>query len=133
MQTTSIWLAPDPRVLAAISPTRDDLLDGLRALTYLLHHLAPIFLLSDVRDVGSWLGDGAPARTRHGERRSAGRSARDGGADTSARAGHRASRRGSARSRRARAGRGPARCWWSASTAGAARPRPSPRSRVCPS
>src|SRR5262249_14670825 len=61
MQTTSIWLAPDPRVLAAISPTRDDLLDGLRALTYLLHHLAPIFLLSDVRDVGSWLGDGSPA------------------------------------------------------------------------
>ena len=41
MQTTSVWLAPDPGLLAEISPSRDELLDGLRALTYLLHHLAP--------------------------------------------------------------------------------------------
>jgi DEAD/DEAH box helicase domain-containing protein len=59
MQTTAVWLAPEPAVLAQISPSRDDLLDGLRALGHLLHHLAPIFLLSDVRDVGSWLGDGS--------------------------------------------------------------------------
>src|SRR5262245_27510165 len=61
MQTTSVWLAPDPRVLAEISGSRDELLDGLRALTYLLHHLSSIFLLSDIRDVGSWLGDGSPS------------------------------------------------------------------------
>src|SRR2546425_9067303 len=28
---------------------------------YLLHHLAPIFLLCDIRDLGSWLGDTTPA------------------------------------------------------------------------
>src|SRR5262250_1118513 len=62
MQTTSAWLTLDPALLARISPRRDDLVDGLRALTHLLHNLAPIFLLCDIRDVGSWLGDGSPAQ-----------------------------------------------------------------------
>src|SRR5262245_63420753 len=61
MQTTSVWLAPDPRLLAEISQSRDELLDGMRAASYLLHHLAAIFLMSDVRDLGSWLGDGSPS------------------------------------------------------------------------
>ena len=63
MQTTGVWLTFDPAVLARISPSREELVDGLRALTYLVHHLAPIFLLCDVRDVGAWLGDGRPAET----------------------------------------------------------------------
>jgi len=62
MQTTSAWLTLDPDLLARISPRRDDLVDGLRALSHLLHNLAPIFLLCDIRDVGSWLGDGSPAQ-----------------------------------------------------------------------
>ncbi len=62
MQTTSVWLALDPALLAEISPRRDDLVDGLRALSHLLHSLAPIFLLCDIRDVGAWLGDGSPAQ-----------------------------------------------------------------------
>ena len=61
MQTTSVWLTVDPALLARISSSREELVDGLRALTYLLHHLAPTFLLCDVRDVGAWLGDGSPA------------------------------------------------------------------------
>ena len=61
MQTTSAWLTLDPDLLHRISPRRDDLVDGLRALTHLLHNLAPIFLLCDIRDVGAWLGDGSPA------------------------------------------------------------------------
>jgi DEAD/DEAH box helicase domain-containing protein len=47
--------------LARVSPSREELVDGLRAVTYLLHHLAPIFLLCDVRDLGAWLGDTTPA------------------------------------------------------------------------
>ena len=62
MQTTSAWLTLDPDLLHQISPRRDDLVDGLRALTHLLHNLAPIFLLCDIRDVGSWLGDGSPVQ-----------------------------------------------------------------------
>src|SRR5882762_5466230 len=62
MQTTAAWLTVAPATLARVSPSRDDLVDGLRALTHLLHSLAPIFLLCDIRDVGAWLGDGSPAQ-----------------------------------------------------------------------
>jgi DEAD/DEAH box helicase domain-containing protein len=62
MQTTSVWLTLHPGLLAEVSPRRDDLVDGLRALTHLLHSLAPIFLLCDIRDVGVWLGDGSPSQ-----------------------------------------------------------------------
>src|SRR4029450_599171 len=60
MQTAGLWLTIRPEVLAAISPDRDALVDGLRGLAYLLHHLAPIFLMCDVRDLGSWLRDAPP-------------------------------------------------------------------------
>src|SRR3989442_8448365 len=60
MQTTSAWLTTDPAVLERVSPSREELVDGLRAVTYLLHHLAPLFLMCDVRDLGSWLGDAPP-------------------------------------------------------------------------
>jgi DEAD/DEAH box helicase domain-containing protein len=61
MQTTSAWLTVLPETLSRVSPSRAELIDGLRAVTYLLHHLAPIFLLCDIRDLGSWLGDTTPA------------------------------------------------------------------------
>jgi DEAD/DEAH box helicase domain-containing protein len=63
MQTTSAWLTVPEDVLGRVSPSREELIDGLRAVTYLLHHLAPIFLLCDIRDLGSWLGDTTPAET----------------------------------------------------------------------
>src|SRR5437899_419422 len=63
MHTTSAWLTVAPATLARVSRSREELIDGLRAVTYLLHHLAPIFLLCDVRDLGSWLGDTTPAET----------------------------------------------------------------------
>ncbi len=61
MQTTGAWLTIDPVALERVSRSREELVDGLRALTYLLHRLAPMFLLCDVRDLGSWLGDATPA------------------------------------------------------------------------
>jgi DEAD/DEAH box helicase domain-containing protein len=61
MQTTSAWLTVAPETLARVSSSREELIDGLRAIGYLLHHLAPIFLLCDIRDLGSWLGDTTPA------------------------------------------------------------------------
>jgi DEAD/DEAH box helicase domain-containing protein len=62
-QTTSAWITLPEETLARVSASREELIDGLRAVTYLLHHLAPIFLLCDIRDVGAWLGDGSPAQT----------------------------------------------------------------------
>src|ERR1044072_772197 len=61
MQTTSAWITLPPEALARISPSREELIDGLRGVTHLHHHLPPIFLLCDVRDRGSWLGDTPPA------------------------------------------------------------------------
>jgi DEAD/DEAH box helicase domain-containing protein len=61
MQTTGAWLTIAPPLLRRVSPSREELLDGMRALSYLLHHLVPLFLLCDIRDVGSWLGDGLPS------------------------------------------------------------------------
>jgi len=63
MQTTSVWLTVPPATLDRVSQSREELIDGLRAVTYLLHHLSPIFLMCDIRDVGSWLGDTTPAAT----------------------------------------------------------------------
>jgi DEAD/DEAH box helicase domain-containing protein len=63
MQTTSVWVTLPPETLARVSPSREELIDGLRGVSHLLHHLAPIFLLCDVRDLGSWLGDTTPAET----------------------------------------------------------------------
>ncbi|MBI2468269.1 MAG: DEAD/DEAH box helicase [Candidatus Rokubacteria bacterium] len=60
MQTAGLWLTIPPATLAAVSGDRDALVDGLRGLTHLLRHLAPLFLMCDVRDLGSWLGDAAP-------------------------------------------------------------------------
>jgi DEAD/DEAH box helicase domain-containing protein len=63
MQTTSVWLTPSAETLTAVSRSRDELIDGLRGMSYVLHHLAPLFLLCDVRDLGSWLGDTTPAES----------------------------------------------------------------------
>jgi DEAD/DEAH box helicase domain-containing protein len=64
MQTTSVWLTVPAETLAIVSPSREEVIDGLRGVMHLLHHLAPIFLLCDVRDLGSWLGDTTPADGR---------------------------------------------------------------------
>ncbi len=63
MQTTSAWITVPPETLARVSPSREEIIDGLRAVLHLLHHLAPTFLLCDVRDLGSWLGDTTPVET----------------------------------------------------------------------
>jgi DEAD/DEAH box helicase domain-containing protein len=62
-QTTSAWITVPPATLERVSRSREELIDGLRAVTYLLHHLAPIFLLCDIRDLGSWLGDTTPVES----------------------------------------------------------------------
>jgi DEAD/DEAH box helicase domain-containing protein len=62
-QTTSAWITLPEEMLARMSASREELIDGMRAVAYLLHHLAPIFLLCDIRDLGSWLGDTTPAET----------------------------------------------------------------------
>jgi DEAD/DEAH box helicase domain-containing protein len=61
MQTAGLWLTIPPETLATLAPDRDAAVDALRGLAYLLHHLAPLFLMCDVRDLGAWIGDGPPS------------------------------------------------------------------------
>ena len=76
MQTAGLWLDGDVRGAGRAPPDRDALVDGLRGLARLLRHLAPLFLMCDVRDLGSWLGDAAPPEP--GPRRRAARPDRGG-------------------------------------------------------
>ncbi|HLC43489.1 MAG TPA: DEAD/DEAH box helicase [Methylomirabilota bacterium] len=60
MQTSAYWITIGQTLLERISSSRDELIDGLRGVSYLLHQLAPVFLMCDVRDLGSWLGEETP-------------------------------------------------------------------------
>ena len=65
----ALWLTLRPEAARRdLAAPRRRWSTGCAGLTYLLHHLAPIFLLCDMRDVGSWLGDAARpvARRRAG-------------------------------------------------------------------
>src|SRR5207244_7498468 len=63
-QTTSAWLTVAPANLARGSSSREGLIDGLRAVTYLLHHVAQIFLVCDVLALRPQLVATTPADPR---------------------------------------------------------------------
>jgi len=57
MHTTSFWFTMPDEFLAGLDLTRSDLLDGVVGLAHCLHHLAPVFLMCDVRDLNRCVGD----------------------------------------------------------------------------
>jgi DEAD/DEAH box helicase domain-containing protein len=59
MHTTAFWLTLSEELLDALGYPRADLLDGVVGLAYCLHHLAPIYLMCDVRDLDRCVGDRA--------------------------------------------------------------------------
>jgi DEAD/DEAH box helicase domain-containing protein len=59
MHTTSFWLTFPEEALATLGYPRADLLDGVVGLAYCLHHLAPFYLMCDVRDLNRCVGDRA--------------------------------------------------------------------------
>jgi DEAD/DEAH box helicase domain-containing protein len=61
MHTASLWLTVEPELLEQVSSRKEELVNGLRGLAHLFHEMAPLFLLCDPRDLGSWVGDRAPA------------------------------------------------------------------------
>jgi hypothetical protein len=52
-----------------VSASREEVIT-LRAVTYLLHHLAPIFLLCDICDLGSRVGDDTMTKASRATRES---------------------------------------------------------------
>lgn len=59
MHTTAFWLTLSEEMLADLHFPKADLLDGVVGLAYCLHHLAPIYLMCDVRDLDRCVGDRA--------------------------------------------------------------------------
>jgi DEAD/DEAH box helicase domain-containing protein len=59
MHTTAFWLTLSEEMLVTLGFARADLLDGVVGLAYCLHHLAPIYLMCDVRDLDRCVGDRA--------------------------------------------------------------------------
>lgn len=59
MHTTSFWFTLPEPLLESLGVSRSDLLDGVVGLAHCLHHLAPFFLMCDVRDLNRSVGDRA--------------------------------------------------------------------------
>ncbi len=57
MHTTSYWFTLNPDMLDAISFNRAEIIDGLIGIGHLLHNVASVLLMSDVRDINRSIGD----------------------------------------------------------------------------
>ena len=59
MHTTAWWLTVPSDVLQTLDYTPEQRVNGVFGLSYLLHHIAPLFLMCDVHDIGVSIGDNA--------------------------------------------------------------------------
>lgn len=59
MHTTSFWVTFKASFLASLPYRKADLIDGLTGLAYILQHVAPLYLMCDVRDLDRCVGDRA--------------------------------------------------------------------------
>lgn len=57
MHTTSYWFTVTQDILDTISYNRAEIIDGLTGVSYLLHNLASVLLMCDVRDIERCIGD----------------------------------------------------------------------------
>lgn len=59
MHTTSFWVTFKAEFLGNLPYRKADLIDGLTGLAYILQHVAPLYLMCDVRDLDRCVGDRA--------------------------------------------------------------------------
>ncbi len=57
MHTTSFWVTFRPDFLAELPFLKADVMDALNGLAYALAHIAPLYLMCDVRDLARSVGD----------------------------------------------------------------------------
>jgi len=57
MNTTSFWLTIPAEIYQTLPFTAEQRINGLFGLSYLLHHVAPLFLMCDLHDLGVTIGD----------------------------------------------------------------------------
>lgn len=73
MHTTSFWVTFKDSCLASLPYSKADLVDGISGLGHVLQHVAPLYLMCDVRDLSRCVGDRAAQKIELGEGRSDGR------------------------------------------------------------
>lgn len=71
MQTTSYWFTLGEPVFRGLPYTRSELLDGTVGIAYLLHAIAPMFLMCDAGDIARCVGDRKGRWFAHGDERQA--------------------------------------------------------------
>jgi len=78
MHTTSFWVTFKESFLARLPYSKADLIDGISGLGHVLQHVAPLYLMCDVRDLDRCVGDRAAQHIDLGPGRSDGRVHLDG-------------------------------------------------------
>jgi len=63
MHTTAYWITIPASVLKSISFSTEQKINGLFGLSYCLHHVAPIFLMCDLHDIGVSVGDNVTGKS----------------------------------------------------------------------
>jgi DEAD/DEAH box helicase domain-containing protein len=63
MHTTAYWLTIPGAVVQTLGLPALERVNGLYGLAYLLHHVSPLFMMCDFRDIGVTLGDNSTGET----------------------------------------------------------------------
>lgn len=63
MSTTSFWLTVPAEIYQTLPFTPEQRTNGLFGLSYLLHHVAPLFLMCDLHDLGVAIGDNSSGQS----------------------------------------------------------------------
>jgi len=63
MHTTAWWLTVPAPLLQAVPYPSEQRINGLFGLSYLIHHVSPLFMMCDIHDVGVSIGDNSTGET----------------------------------------------------------------------
>ncbi len=63
MHTTAYWLTIPPEIFQLLPFSTEQKINGLFGLAYLLHHVSPLFMMCDLRDVGVSIGDNTTGKS----------------------------------------------------------------------
>ena len=59
MHTTAYWLTIPAHIIQNLPFSSEQRINGLFGIAYLFHHVSPLFMMCDIRDVGVSIGDNA--------------------------------------------------------------------------
>ncbi len=63
MHTTAYWLTIPSSVFHSLPFSSEEKINGLFGLAYCLHHVAPLFMMCDIHDVGVSIGDNSTGKS----------------------------------------------------------------------